>query len=48
MAKDDYEVEVKVHLVHWNVGDIVGLLCLAAVLIAGMHYGYECGCPGGG
>ena len=43
MAKLDHEIKVRV--VYGSLSTIVWLVCIAAVLIAGMHYGYECGCP---
>ena len=45
MAPLDRDVEVKVtaHVVNWT--NILMLVCIAAVLIAGMAFGYECGCP---
>ena len=45
MARLDYEVEVQMRVVHLKWSAIVMTICIAAVLITGMHYGYECGCP---
>lgn len=44
MAKlEDMIVKVRVHAIDWSWS--IAVACIAAVLIAGMHYGYECGCP---
>lgn len=44
MAPLDHEVTVRVRVV--SVSRAVFWLALAAVMIAGMHYGYQCtGCP---
>lgn len=43
MAKSDHDVKIRVSHTDWSY--VAFWLALAAVLIAGMHYGYECGCP---